>query len=118
MKYMLLFADTAEHQTPPTDPAKAQAYMGGWMAYMDAMRAAGVLIDGFGLQGRHTATTLRVRDGKRQIQDGPFADTKEQLGGYFVIDVANLDAALDWAARSPAAATGAVEVRPTLGSPT
>jgi hypothetical protein len=59
-------------------------------------------------------TTLRQRDGKRQVQDGPYADTKEQLGGFYEIDVPDLDTALDWAARCPAAATGAVEVRPNL----
>jgi hypothetical protein len=57
---------------------------------------------------------VRLRDGRRQVQDGPFADTKEQLGGYYVIDVANLDMALDWAAKCPAAAYAAVEVRPVL----
>ena len=65
----------------------------------------------------HTATTLRVRDGQRLLQDGPFADTKEQLGGYFVIDVPNLDAALGWAQRCPAVEFGAVEVRPLLPPP-
>lgn len=60
----------------------------------------------------HTATTVRLRDGKRQVQDGPFAESKEQLGGYFIIEVPNLDVALEWAAQNPAATRGAVEVRP------
>jgi hypothetical protein len=84
------------------------------MAYIGAMKQAGVIVNGDCLQGLHTATTVRVRDGKRLVQDGPFADTKEQLGGYFVIEVPDLDAALDWAARSPAAASSCVEVRPVL----
>jgi hypothetical protein len=60
---------------------------------------------------------VRMRDGRRQVQDGPHPDTKEQLGGYFVIDVPDLDAALDWAARSPASAYGSTEVRPVLPPP-
>ena len=84
---------------------------------MGAMQAASVMVNGHGLQPPHTATTLRMSGGKRQIQDGPFADSKEQLGGYFVINVGSLDEALEWAARSPTAATGAVEVRPCLLPP-
>jgi len=109
---MLMFFDTAANQHPALDAAGSR--MAAWGAYAGAMGQAGVLVAGHGLQGRDTATTLRVRDGVRQVQDGPFADTKEQLGGYFVIDVASLDDALAWAARSPTAATGTVEVRPTL----
>ena len=73
-----------------------------------------VIVKGDGLQGPNTATTVRIRDGKRIVQDGPFADTKEQLGGYFVIEVPDLDAALEWAARAPSAACASVEVRPVL----
>jgi hypothetical protein len=114
MQYMLMFYNTAENQTPPTDPVQAQAYFGAWGAYMGAMKASGVMVNGDGLQPPHTATTVKMRDGKRQVQDGPFADSKEQLGGYFVIDVPTLDAALEWAARSPTAPTGTVEVRPVM----
>ena len=110
MKFMLMFFDTAAHQHPLTQPTEGAA----WMAYAGAMGQAGVLVSGDGLQGRETATSLRLRDGVRQVQDGPFADTKEQLGGYFVIDVATLDDALAWAARSPCATTGTVELRPVL----
>ena len=84
------------------------------MAYAGAMGQAGVIVADHGLQGRETTTSLRLRDGVRQVQDGPFADSKEHLGGYFVIDVATLDNALAWAARSPTAATGTVELRPVL----
>jgi hypothetical protein len=117
MQYMLMFFDSAENQTPPTDPAQAKAYFGAWMAYVGALQASGVAVSGHGLQSRLTATTVRLRGNARQVQDGPFADTKEQLGGYFVIDVPNLDDALEWAARCPAAVTGAVEVRPVVLPP-
>ncbi len=60
------------------------------------------------------ATTVRLRDGRRQVQDGPYADSKEQLGGYFILDVPDLDVALDWAARCPAAPGGSVEIRPVM----
>jgi hypothetical protein len=78
---------------------------------------AGVVVGGNGLHPPHASTTVRMRDGKRQVQDGPFADTREQLGGYFVINVGSLDEALEWAGRAPCAATGATEVRPVLPPP-
>ncbi len=81
------------------------------------MAQAGVIVKGDGLQGPHTSTTLRVRDGSRRVQDGPFADTKEQLGGYFVIEVPDLDAALAWAAKAPCVHDGSVEIRPVLPMP-
>jgi hypothetical protein len=79
---------------------------------MEAMEKAGVLKSSGGLKPTATATTVRIRDGTTRVLDGPYADTKEQLGGYHVIDVADLDAALAWAARSPTALHGVVEVRP------
>ena len=112
MKYMLMFFDTTANQA--YNPSSESGSMAAWGAYAGAMGQAGVIVAGHGLQGRETATIVRVRDGHRQVQDGPFADTKEQLGGYFVIDVPSLDDALTWAARSPTAATGTVEVRPVL----
>jgi hypothetical protein len=93
-----------------------EAYMGAWRAYADALRHAGVMAGGKGLQPSETATTLRLRDGERTVQDGPYADTKEQLGGFFLLDVPDLDTALDWAARCPASWDGAVEVRPVMES--
>ncbi|TXT20448.1 MAG: YCII-related protein, partial [Gallionellaceae bacterium] len=71
-------------------------------------------VGGAGLQPPETATTLRLRDGQRRVQDGPFADVKEQLGGFFIIEAPNLDAALEWAARFPQRPGQAVEVRPNL----
>lgn len=117
MKYMLMFYDTADNQGTPSSPEAAKARFGAWGAYMGAMQGAGVVVAGHGLQLATTATTLRLREGRRLVQDGPFADSKEQLGGYFVIEVPTLDDALAWAARSPAAATGAVEVRPVMIPP-
>lgn len=82
-------------------------------AYAKSLDAAGVLISAEVLQPVATATTLTVSEGTPKIQDGPFADTKEQLGGTFVINVPDLDAALTWAQKCPAAQYGAVEIRPT-----
>lgn len=116
MQYMLMFYETtailANRET-----AAAPEYWSGWMAYIGALHQSGVVVSGNGLEAPRTATTIRLRGDKRQVQDGPFADTKEQLGGYFVIDVPNLDAALEWAARAPCASTGGVEVRPIMPPP-
>lgn len=114
MHYMLMLNETEAEFAKRQDPTQADAYWGGWNAFIGAMAQAGVIVKGDGLQGPQTATTVRLRDGKREVQDGPFADTKEQLGGYFVIDVPDLDAALEWAARAPSAAYASVEVRPVL----
>jgi hypothetical protein len=78
------------------------------------MAQAGIIVKGEGLHAPQSATTVRVRDGKRMVQDGPFADTKQQLGGYFVIEVPDIDGALEWAARAPSASSASVEVRPVL----
>lgn len=114
MHYMLLLNETSNDLAKRDDPAQAGGYWGGWNAFIGAMAQAGVIVKGDGLHGPHSATTVRLRDGARLVQDGPFADTKEQLGGYFVIDVPDLDAALDWAAQAPCARTASVEVRPVL----
>lgn len=114
MQYMLLLNEPEAEFAKRNDPEQAPAYWGGWNAFIGAMAAAGVIVKGDGLQSPFTATTIRVRDGKRIVQDGPFADSKEQLGGYFVIDVPDLDTALDWAARAPSALSASVEVRPVL----
>lgn len=117
MQFMLILNETPEDFACRADPAEGEAYWGGWNAFIGAMARAGVIVKGDGLQGPAMATTLRIRDGKRRVEDGPFADTKEQLGGYFVIEVPDLDAALDWAARAPSAHTASVEVRPILPMP-
>jgi hypothetical protein len=91
-----------------------QAEMPRWFEYTQALQDAGVMVAGDALQPIDTATTVRVRDGETLITDGPFADTKEALGGYYIIDVADLDAALKWAARIPNVTRGSVEVRPVM----
>ncbi len=88
-----------------------------YTAYMEALTKAGALKGTHRLQRSTAATTVRVADGKSQVLDGPYADSKEQLGGVFVIEAPNLDAALSWAARCPAASHGAVEVRPMWEMP-
>lgn len=93
--------------------AQMQESMQAYGAYIGALKEAGVFVDTDRLQPSANATTLSVKNGARVIQDGPFADTKEQLGGLFVIDVADLDAALDWAEKCPAAHYGQIEVRPS-----
>jgi hypothetical protein len=90
-----------------------EAGMAAFRAYADALDAAGVLRSAEVLQPSTASTTVRLRDGELMVQDGPFAETKEQLGGTFVLDVPDLDAALDWAGRAPSVSWGAVEVRPS-----
>jgi len=87
-------------------------WLGAYRSYMEAMTAGGVLKGSNGLHSASTATTVRTVNGKAQVLDGPYADTKEQLGGFHIIEVPDLDAALAWAARSPTALYGVVEVRP------
>lgn len=114
MQYMLILNETADDFARRDDPATTGAYWGAWSTYIGAMREAGIIVKGDGLQGPAAATTVRVRGGERVIEDGPFADVKEQLGGYFVIEVPDLDAAIDWAARAPSAESASVEVRPVM----
>lgn len=113
MKYMLLLAgDPTEEPTPDDD--SFGSYMAEWAAYSQALIDAGALVAGEALQGTDTASTVQVRDGKRIVTDGPFIESKEVIGGYYVIDVANLDEALDWAAKIPNVHFGTVEVRPVM----
>jgi len=114
-QYMLLAYESEADFEKRGDPKRFEPYMGGWMAYSQAMND--VTSAGAALQGPETATTVRVRGGKREVQDGPYADAKEQLGGYFVIDAPDLSGALDWAAKCPAAADGRVEVRAVMATP-
>jgi hypothetical protein len=111
MKYMLLI-HTPEAFYRSASKTEVEQVTGAYLAYTEAMRKAGVLTAGDRLQPVATATTVRVTNGKTAVLDGPYAETKEQLGGYYVIEVADLDAALSWAARCPGASHGAVEVRP------
>ena len=115
MQFMLIFTEPlAKHDTYKPGSPQAAENMGAWGAYMGAMAQAGVLDKGDGLLHPETATTVRVRNGKREVQDGPFLEAKEYLGGYCVISVDDLDAAIAWAEKSPAALEGSVEVRPVM----
>ncbi len=113
MKYMLLIY-TDPNQPEPSSPAEAEAAMAPWIAYSEALVTAGAMVGGDPLEGPHTATTVRVRDGKRLVTDGPFAETKEALMGYYLINAATLDEALSWAEKVPASPYGSIEVRPIM----
>jgi hypothetical protein len=111
MKYMLMdYVD--ESGWPRLTTAEQERWLGVYRAYVEAMAKAGVLRGSGGLQPTSSATTVRVVDGKTQVLDGPYADSKEQLAGYHIVDVPDLDAAIAWAARCPTALHGVVEVRP------
>jgi hypothetical protein len=107
MQYMLLIYT-------PADPTSEQAGTDAWMSYNQQLQESGSMVAGDGLQGLETATTVRVRDGESLVTDGPFAETKEMLAGYYLIDVPDLDAALAWAAKIPSVGYGSVEVRPVM----
>ena len=113
MKYILMDY-VNEAGWPKLTTAEKEHWLGAYIAYTEAMTKAGVLRDNTGLQPTSSATTVRVANGKTQVLDGPYADSKEQLGGFRIIDVADLDAALSWAARCPTALHGVVEVRPIM----
>lgn len=113
MKYMLILAsDPADEPSPDSDTFGP--YMAEWAAYTQALVEAGAMVTGEALHGAETASTVQVRDGKRIVTDGPFIESKEVIGGYYVIDVADLDEALDWAAKIPNSHFGTVEVRPVM----
>jgi hypothetical protein len=115
MKFALIIYQPPSDFAARTGPAEVKkAYWDEWAAFGAALKEAGAFAGGTGLDGPATATTVRVKEGKRLVQDGPYADTKEQFGGVFVIDVPSLDAALEWAAKCPALPQGAVEVRPLI----
>lgn len=111
MRFALLIYESAEafamRKNDENDP-----YLGAWRAYYKTLVETGVYVGGDALEVPETGTTVRLEEGKRRVQDGPYADTKEQLAGFTVLELPSLDAALEWAARCPAAALGAVEVRP------
>ena len=111
MKYMLMDY-VNEGGWPQLTKSEQEKWLGAYRAYMEAMTQAGVLKSSGGLRPTDSATTVRIRDEKTQVLDGPYIDSKEQLGGFHIIEVADLDAAISWAARSPTALHGVVEVRP------
>lgn len=117
MQYAILIYETEQAFANRTDNTNSATYWSAYQAYATALKEAGFETTGGILQPGHTGTTVRLQDGKRQVQDGPFADTKEQLGGYIIIDAPDLDTALNWAAKCPAASDCAVEVRPIFPAP-
>lgn len=111
MKYMLLIYGNEAAQQAAT-PAQNGETLAAYKAYTQALTQAGILAAADRLQPSASSTTVRLVSGKTEVLNGPYADTKEQLGGYYLIDVPDLDAALTWAARCPGASQGSVEVRP------
>ncbi|HTB43263.1 MAG TPA: YciI family protein [Acetobacteraceae bacterium] len=111
MEYMLLvYSEETALKSVPQE--QVQGIVDAYTAYTQALRDANVLRGANRLRPTSAATTVRVANGRTQALDGPFAETKEQLGGYYMIDVPDLDAALAWAARCPGAQYGSIEVRP------
>lgn len=110
MKFMLLLH--RDESLPQPDTAQND-----FAAFNEAMMKAGALIGGARLRPVSAATTIRVHDGRTQVLDGPYADTREQLGGFYLIEAADLDAATEWAARCPVAASGTMEIRPLWQAP-
>lgn len=113
MQYMALIYDS-EQTLAAMSPQEREQFMGDYFAFSKAARDAGVFVAGDALKGVDTATTLRIRDGQTLHTDGPFAETKEQLGGYYLLECKDLDEALHWAAKIPSAKTGSIEVRPVV----
>jgi len=112
VKYMLLiYGEQPEREPTPEEWA---ASMPAWEAFGNELRARNAWVDAAPLAGTSSATTVRIRDGKRLVTDGPFAETKEVLGGYYIIDAPSLDGALEAAAMCPGANGGSVEVRPIV----
>jgi hypothetical protein len=111
MEYLLLIHADESGMATLSESARNQA-MAAYGAYTEALRKADVLLGSNRLRPTDTATTVRVREGKTEVLNGPFIETREQLGGYYLINVKDLDTALSWAARCPGASHGAIEVRP------
>ena len=113
MKYLLLlFGDESSWESPSEE--ELQAEMSAYEAYGREAVEAGVFVAGEGLQPTSTATTMRIVGGDRVLTDGPFAETKEQLGGFYVLDCKDLNDALAWAERCPASGNGSIEIRPVM----
>jgi hypothetical protein len=113
MKYaLLIYGDQVQGQN--MSPEEIQASMDEWWKYEAWLGERGIKLAGEALQTTDTATTVRVKDGETMTSDGPFAETKEQLGGFYLLDVANLDEALEAAAKCPGALRGSIEIRPVM----
>ena len=116
MQYLLLIYgdEKAAEAYMASNPEAAQAAMAEYFTFGDEVSAAGVMRGGEGLHPTSAATTIRVRDGKTMTTHGPFAETKEQLGGYYVVECENLDQAIHWASKIPGARQGSIEIRPIM----
>ena len=114
MKYVILIYDesTADPEAAPPDPEVWAQTMAEYDAYTQALTKAGIHLGGEALQPHPTATTVRIRDGKTMTTDGPFAETHEQFGGFFILECKDLDEAVAWAAKIPTAKYGSIEIRP------
>lgn len=113
MQYMLLIYSSPDLE-PVYGTPEFQAMMAEFSTFNDKANQDGVLVGGEGLQGVETATSIRLRNGKVETMDGPFAETKEHLGGYYILDVSDLDSALQYAAMIPVARFGTIEIRPLM----
>ncbi|MGZ3439444.1 MAG: YciI family protein [Polyangia bacterium] len=113
MQYLLLIYDN-EKMWPAMDEKERNALMGEYYAFTEEIKKSGKFVAGDALQPTTTATTVRVREGKRLTTDGPFAETKEQLGGYYLVNAKDLDEALAIAAKIPSSRFGSIEVRPVM----
>jgi hypothetical protein len=111
MQYLLLL-HASENGWESMTPEQQQQGYAAYMAYTEALKKAGAYVGSNRLRPVSTATTVNVTNGKQQVLDGPYADSKEQLGGYYLIEAPDLDAAIAWAARCPGASHGTIEVRP------
>ncbi len=110
-QYMLLIYSPSDSVPSPEQMAEE---MPKWYAFTNELQESGAMVAGDALQPLETATTVRVRGGETVLSDGPFAETKEALGGYYIVDVPDLDAALGWAAKVPNVGYGSIEVRPVM----
>jgi hypothetical protein len=117
MQYMLSFYEQNSEIERRQDPEQAPIYWSAWNAYVKSIAESGIMVSGNGLEMPSNGTFVSIQNGKRVIQDGPYPDTKEHLGGYFIIEVKDLDEALEWASRSPNAQAGRTEIRPVLPKP-
>jgi hypothetical protein len=113
MRYLLLIYSN-EAEDARLTPEQRQAQNTGYYAYSQALQDSGAMLGGEPLHPTSSATTVRVRNGKMLTTDGPFAETKEQLGGFYMVNCDNLDQAIEWAAKIPHAASGSIEVRPIM----